>query len=33
VIQDEGLYVYNMHNIVKKNLVSALDSCEARAGR
>jgi hypothetical protein len=33
VIQEEGLYVYNMLNLVEKDLVSALLPCEARAGR
>jgi hypothetical protein len=31
VIQEKGLYVYNMHNIVKKHF--ALHPCEAGAGR
>jgi hypothetical protein len=32
-IQEEGLYVYNMHNIVEKHLISAFYPCEAWAGR
>jgi hypothetical protein len=32
VIQEKGLYVYNMHNIVEKHL-SSLHPCKAGAGR
>jgi hypothetical protein len=33
VIQEQGLYEYNMLNIVVKLLVSALHPCKAGAGR
>jgi hypothetical protein len=33
VIQDEGLFVYNMPNIEEKHLVSGMDPCETGAGR
>jgi hypothetical protein len=33
VIQEVGLHVYNIHNIVKKAFVSALHSCKAGVGR
>jgi hypothetical protein len=29
VIQEEGLYVYNMRNIQRNILISALQPCEA----
>jgi hypothetical protein len=32
VIQEEGLYAYNMHDIEEKHLVSALHPCEAEVG-
>jgi hypothetical protein len=33
VIQEEGLYEYNMHNIVRNTIVSTLHPCEAAAAR
>jgi hypothetical protein len=33
VIEEKGLYLFNMHNIVEKHLVSALHPCEAGAVR
>jgi hypothetical protein len=33
VIQEEGLYVYNIHNIAGNTLVTALHPCEAGARR
>jgi hypothetical protein len=33
VIQKEGLYLYNMHNILQKHSEYALRPCEAGAGR
>jgi hypothetical protein len=29
VIKEEGIYVFNMYNIVRNTLVSALHPCEA----
>jgi hypothetical protein len=33
VIQEEGLYVYNMHNMEEKHFVISTAPCEARVGR
>jgi hypothetical protein len=33
VIPEEGLYVFNMHSIVQKHFLSALQLYEAGAGR
>jgi hypothetical protein len=33
VIQEEGLYIYNMHNIVKKHFRISIVPCKAWASR
>jgi hypothetical protein len=33
VVQEEGLYVYNMYDIVEKHLNISIESCEAGPGR
>jgi hypothetical protein len=33
MIQEEGLYVYNMHNIVEKHFSITLHTCEVEACR
>jgi hypothetical protein len=32
VIQEEGVYVYNMHNIAEKHFISSLTPVESRDG-